>query len=287
MRWTAPLAVGLTALLRFAPGAAAQEETSRGLQDSTSAPRRFFDRPVDYWQRGLSYPAPEETEATGPGRDPQKSSGSRAGSDWTQAVRQPDGSWTVRELPRPLVQVLEDPSPEKVRAYFEWKWSRMEKILRAAEAMKTFRSSLPGSPAGEPEPAESPGDGSPRGPVLAPRGETLKDAARPQERSPEEVAITYFHRAGCPACDSQDAVLAAWLPKHPELKLEVLEFGVKPELWRTDGVRGTPSLVLRSRGGSAKVLLEGLSSERALEEALGRCRRTPPGTPHPKEGERS
>ena len=136
MRWTAPIAVSLAAFLRFAPGAAAQQpERVVGPQEAPSGHRRFFDRPVDYWQKGLSQPAPKESEsAVGSAEQPNIPAWS-AGGDWSQVVRQPDGSTAVRELPRPLAQVLEDPSPDKIRAYFEWRWSRMEKILRAAEAM--------------------------------------------------------------------------------------------------------------------------------------------------------
>ena len=68
------------------------------------------------------------------------------------------------------------------------------------------------------------------------------------------------------------------------MTLEVVEWGARPELWRTYAVRGTPSMVVAAAGSARGVFLEGLSQEPALDEALARCRKTPPESSAPKEG---
>lgn len=94
---------------------------------------RFFGRPLDYWQQGLRYPEPVPVgapPATG------------APGEWGQVVKLPDGSFSYQELPPALVRVLEQPTPEHLKAYFEWKLGRTRKILRAAELMKEYRATL-------------------------------------------------------------------------------------------------------------------------------------------------
>ena len=196
------------------------------------------------------------------------------GSEWAQVVRQQDGSYAYHDLPRPLVDVLEDPSPEKIRAYFEWKLRRAEKILRAAEAMKEYRRSV-GPPPGKGAPEEEPGgEAFPPDAAMAKGAEKPPFASRQPSQGPAGRAftVTYFHRAGCHHCDTQDGVLAAWLKDKPEAKLVAIEFGSKPELWRQYNVRGTPSLVIEDQISRKAVFLEGLSREGVLEEALKRSR---------------
>ena len=194
-------------VLFSAAGAYAQEESS--------ARPRFFDRPIDLWGRGKTLEKPRE--------EPE---------DWTVAIRMPDGRIASQALPAPLVAVLEDPSPEKVRAYFEWRLRRAVKILRAAEAIRAWR----------------------RGPG--------------REAAPERLTLTYFHRKGCPPCRAQSAILDAWLRDRPEVELRVLEFGERPEVWRAHGVRGTPSLLVEDAATGRSILLEGLSTRDRLERAI-------------------
>jgi hypothetical protein len=184
-------------------------------QEGAAGRPRFFDRPIDFWGRGKTLETPREEP-----------------DDWAVAIRMPDGRIAVQALPAPLVAVLEDPSPEKVRAYFEWRLRRAVKILRAAEAIRAWRR--------EPE----------RGAV------------------PGRLRITYFHRTGCPPCRAQSAILDAWLRARPEVEVRVLEFGERPEVWRAHGVRGTPSLLVEDPATGRSVFLEGLSTRERLEGAL-------------------
>jgi len=252
---TANALVGLLALI---PELAAQDNR----EVAAPAPR-FFDRPLDYWARGLSYSTPSPS-AGGDGALTKSIQHSQR-SDWTQVVRQPDGSYASYALPKPLVDVLEDPSVERIKAYFEWKLGRTWKILRAAEAMKEYRSGLthgerPGTPPAAPSP-------SPANPVASMESTRTARAEVPAPEVGQEFTVKYFHRAGCRPCDTQDTVLSGWLKKKPGATLEVLDFGNQPDLWRRYNIRGTPSLVIEDKPSGKAILLEGLSSEKVLEEA--------------------
>lgn len=266
----------------------AQESDSQEKREAAAPIPRFFARPVDYWQRGLSYEAPAPAKSQDGRGDAARPPRSAGRSDWTQVVRQQDGSYAYYELPKPLVEVLEDPSPEKIRAYFEWKLGRTQKILRAAEAMKEYRAGLapaPGTTPGGDSATPAPNavtSGSPS-PVVRP-APPAADAAMPPAK--EGTSVTYFHRSGCHHCETQDAVLASWLKDKPGVALEVVEFGNKPELWRQYNVRGTPSLVVENKASRTSIFLEGLSREDVLNQALKRTGSPQAEPPSPKEGAR-
>lgn len=259
-------------LLRLAMDLHAQESVVAAPSEKAGpAVRRFFDRPIDYWQRGLGFD--EETKVdpkSDQGRERKPPAGAPAG-DWGQVVKLPDGSLSIHELPRQLVDVLEDPSPGKIRAYFEWRLGRTGKILRAAELMKEYRNSG----------ALKPGDGDRQGSlaILAhpkvqeiPASEPRAEAPPPETLSKSPFRVTYFHKQGCPHCDSQDVILTEWLKDKTEGKVQAVEFGMNPELWRAYQVRGTPSLVIEDIGTKKSVFLEGLTRPEALDRALLECR---------------
>jgi hypothetical protein len=245
----------------------AQEKPAGEPHDGPPPVRRFFDRPIDYWQHGLIYlddpkqPSPSSGSTAQPGGTSKP-----APSDWGQLVKQPDGTMAYHELPRPLVEVLEDPTPEKIRAYFEWKLARTQKILRAAEAMMEYKASLPEGPG--PAGAMPPGaqvQAVPADPAPLRQSPSPAPAGLPGK---VPFTVTYFHRTGCSHCDTQDAILSRWLKDKPEAKLVVVAFGEKPELWQKYQVRGTPSLVIEASGREKPVFLEGVSQESELGQAL-------------------
>lgn len=277
-RWTILLSIA-TGSLWPGTGLLAQEQPLSDVKNPPPPVRRFFDRPIDYWQQGLAYESEKKTASPG-GSIPQEPGSQRKAppSEWGQIVKQADGTMAYQELPRPLVDVLEDPSPEKIRAYFEWKLARTQKILRAAQAMKEYRSSVPG----ESPPAAAPA-GEGRKPLPASEGPAPSQPAAPGKvdyRGP--FTVTYFHRGGCPHCDTQDVILSRWLRTRSEGKLVVVDFGEKPELWQKYGVRGTPSLVVEGPIPGSGVFLEGVSQESELEKALLETTRA---TPKKKAGE--
>lgn len=264
MPWKVLPALAL-GILSLAGRLEAQEQASVPAKESPPPVRRFFERPIDYWQHGLSY---EEEKKPGsaagslqPGASPKP-----IPSDWGQLVKQQDGSMAYHELPRPLIEVLEDPTPEKIRAYFEWKLSRTQKIIRAAEAMRDYKASQTEAPV----PALVPPAAPPVGVIPAEPAAARKSPSPAPVASPGKVpfTVTYFHRSGCPHCDTQDAILGRWLKDKPEAKLVVVDFGEKPELWQRFCVRGTPSLVLEAGGSDNPVFLEGVSQESELGQAL-------------------
>jgi hypothetical protein len=274
-RWTILLSVAVGSLW---PGGRllAQERPPSDVKDTPPPVRRFFDRPIDYWQRGLGFEADKKLASPGGSLSLEPSSLRKAPpSEWGQIVKQPDGTMAYQELPRPLVDVLEDPSPEKIRAYFEWKLARTQKILRAAQAMKEYRSSVPGE--GPPALAPAPEAVGGRKPQAAPEDPAPPHPATPGKADPRgPFTVTYFHRGGCPHCDTQDVILSRWLGARPEGKLVVVNFGEKPELWQKYGVRGTPSLVVEGPTPGSGVFLEGVSQESELEKALLESNRATP-----------
>lgn len=269
-------------LLSLAGPLGAQEQASIQAKESPPPIRRFFERPIDYWQHGLSY-EDEKKPATSPTAKPSTLPKQNP-SDWGQLVKQSDGTMAYHELPRQLIEVLEDPSPEKIRAYFEWKLARTQKILRAAEAMKEYKASQSGGPAPAPMSAAA----LPVAAVPADPGTPRKVSSPTQVASPGKVpfTVTYFHRGGCPHCDTQDAILGRWLKDKPEAKLIVLDFGEKPELWQRFRVRGTPSLVLEAGGSDNPVFLEGVSQESELGQALLESSKPPVKLPARDGGEK-
>lgn len=247
------------AIVASFPGLAVAQDLGQAQGSEASAPvHRFFDRPVDLWRSGLELQnAPEKVR----GKE-------RVGDDWGQIVRLPDGQMAYRELPQPLVRLLEDPSPANVRAYFDWRLERTRKILLAAERVKEYRGSqAPGRPGPLAQPAPAP-----LIPKPPPRAER-------QEGAPTAEALTsvlYFHEARCAHCDRQDRVLGPWISDQAAVKLEVVEGGTRPELWRKYRIRGTPSLVFLPASGGEHVLVEGFADQERLERALKECRNSEP-----------
>jgi hypothetical protein len=263
----------------------AQERPGGEGKDSPPPVRRFFDRPIDYWQHGVLYEDDKKPASPASGGPGQPGLVSRsAPSEWGQLAKQPDGTMAYHELPRQLIEVLEDPTPEKIRAYFEWKLARTQKILRAAEAMKEYKASLPEGPGPAPilpVPA-LPGGGSSSTPSPGKRAAPIPAGVAPKI----PFTVTYFHRDGCPHCDTQDAILSRWLKDKPQAKLLVVAFGEKPELWQKFQVRGTPSLVIEASGGERPVFLEGVSQESELAQALLASSTPAPKKPSHDEGEK-
>lgn len=252
-------------------GSAQAQDAPPTEKPQTCTPR-FFDRPIDYWQRGIAYSDGKTADQGRDSRPNQKSDPSTASSDWGQAIRLPDGTVAYQDLPKLLVRVLEEPTPDNIRTYFEWRMTRAQKILRAAELMKEYRSSS-----------------GPKTPIVAEGARSIPDLREPLEviapQEPRTAAalpaapdakrgfvVTYFNKQGCPHCDTQDRILAEWLKENPEGRLDTVEFGTRPELWKAYRVRGTPSLVVEDSQSKKAIFLEGLSRSDSLNAALRACR---------------
>jgi hypothetical protein len=268
----------------------AQEEEKGKKREKPSFAARFFDRPIDYWGRGLEF----EEKAT-PDPRLRKAPEDRRGEpapdfEWGRGIPLSDGMLPFHELPRPLVRVLEDPTPGNIRAYFEWRIGRIRKILRAAELMKEYRASVldgSGKAPGETDRREHPRGPAPAGPKDGGEGAPSPPPEAPEAPGkPAPFKVTYFHRTNCPHCETQDALLARWLAGKPEGTLDVVEFGMEPGLWKAHRIRGTPSLLLEDGGTRRTVVLEGVSRADDLERALGECRRGV-RRPSPAEGGRT
>jgi hypothetical protein len=258
-------------LASLSGGLRAQESEPQALPGKPVLVRRFFDRPIDYWGRGLAFE--EESKASRTNEKPPESIPGRSSqpSDWGQMVQLPDGTHSYRELPGPLVELLENPTPQNIRAYFEFRMNRTQKILRAADLIKEYRAALPELSEGNVAPEAPATSARPR--MAAEAAPGLLPAATPggsAKGSP--FTITYFHQRHCPHCDRQDVILAEWLKDKPEGKLEVIEFGTQPERWRESKIRGTPTLLMEDSRTKHTAFLEGLSRPEALDRILGECR---------------
>lgn len=258
---------------------------------------RFFERPIDFWGKGLPLEPPGESDPTGPeitgpggtsGREPRS-------HDWVQFVQLPGGQMALYELPRPLVRVLEDPSESNIRAYLEWRKVRTDKILRAAERIRRYQEERSRGPEKAPEETGPGTKPSPRGDTdgasadspLVPVPKAPRDGAPAAVAPPpHRFSIIYFRRSGCRWCDRQDEVLAEWMRAHPEARLEVVEHGTRPGIWIAYGVRGTPTLLMEDPKTGRTRLLEGFRERQDLEGAL-RALRAPAPSPSPPRKESS
>jgi hypothetical protein len=215
--------------------------------DASDPGARFFQMTIDFWKSGPRTAGPRRPEsAIEPLRE----------SIWAEPVRQPDGRFSIYVPPKAVLDFLENPTPESLKGYLDWKRARAEKLRRALELLAEHQAQ---------QEAPSP---PPAPPGVAPAPSVRSET---QDSAPK-VTLTYFHGKGCPHCATQDGTLARWLAAHPEASVRVLELGESPELWLKYRVRGTPSLLLRLPSMDAEVLLEGISDEARLDQALGSIR---------------
>ena len=231
--------------LAFVPSgqATAQERTSEKTQN---APSRYFARPFDLWNAGLTYdPAPRpsgEAESLPPRVAVRE-------SIWAQPIRTPDGNWMIYVPPKPVLNFLDSPSVETAKAYLGWKQEQTDKLRKAMALLAQVKGADAAVPA-----AEVPVDPS------------ANKAAPPDF----PFRVTYFKKPTCPHCVSQDAVLVEWQKRRSGGKVDIVLPGDRPELWKAYGVRGTPTLVVEVGSGDRKEILVGLQSEEALEAVLAK-----------------
>lgn len=162
-------------------------------------------------------------------------------SIWAEPIRLKDGRYTTYLPPQPVLQFLENPTRETGLKYMAWQSERMEKMRKAAA-------------------------------ILA--GLQPKAAQAPKElRTPDvPVSITYFKKAGCPACAKQDAVLSDLKAKFPAVAIKPLEVGQEPQLWQRLDVKAVPALLIAVEG-RPPVLLRGFADASKIVSVIN-------GAPH-------
>jgi hypothetical protein len=223
----------------------AQEQRVENPATAIPSPRRYFDRPIDFWRAGLSLDGDKEPK--GPTLDPGSGRLRIRESVWAQPIQTPDGSWLVYVPPPAVLNFLENPTAETAKAYVAWKADQAEKLKKAFNLLQEAK----GKPEGKKEAATSP-------PL---------EAASPGLYPTSDVTLVYFHQKTCTHCTTQDGVLEKWLRRHPEVHLAPYEPGERDDLWKAFQVRGTPTLVFRG-GSNAPLVLVGLQTEEKLESAL-------------------
>jgi len=225
----------------------AAQATVPGAEDGAASETRFFPRTIDFWKSGPRAPAPRADAAPGPAMLRE--------SIWAEPVRQPDGRFAITVPPKPVLDFLEDPTPESLKGYLDWKRARAQKLKKALELLGEVQVRAESGREKESPPADPPASAPP-----AP---------------PSKVELTYFHGKACPHSTKQDPILAGWLSAHPEASMRVLELGESPELWLKHRVRGTPSLLLSEGSVEPGILLEGFSDRARLDRALDSLRTRP------------
>jgi hypothetical protein len=242
------------------------EKASKSEERTSLTAIQFFEKPVDFW--GTGRPKPEQATAK------TSSEGSLRETIWAEPTRLPDGRYAIYVPPKPVLDFLEDPTPDNLKGYLAWKKERAEKLRRALHLLEEHRANaVPTTKAvfaGTPTKVDSQDTRGLTSRGASPSSQDPADLPRAKSAAPndERFLVTYFHKKGCPHCDTQDAVLAEWMKRHPEGKLRVLEFGESPELWTSLGIVGTPALLLSDAEGKRSILLQGLAQESRLENAL-------------------
>jgi glutaredoxin len=230
----------LLPLLALWPLSAARAQEASG--DRQAGLESRLSAPIDFWGKGISHETPKSAAPTllaGPTRIQVRE------SVWAEPIQTPDGSWMLYVPPKAVLDFLEDPSEGSAKVYLAWKREQAEKLGRAMAMLAKVKAASAPKIQGKGTDEEGPSAQGQAGPAT----------------------LVYFKKPSCPYCVSQDAVLAGWLPKHPEVRLDVVLPGERPELWKEAGVPGTPTLLLR-QGGGEDIHLVGLKQEADLESAL-------------------
>lgn len=164
--------------------ARAQEVERPGGKDGSPHGRRFFDRSIDFWRTGA-----EKKEREAPASEP--SGQVTLETIWAEPVRMPDGRFAIHVPPKPVLAFLEDPTPESLKGYLEWRKARTEKLRRALELLEGSRVREPA--AGSAGPATQSEGSGPRKAAGTTEG-TEEGGVKGHSKAPFE--ITYFHKKG-------------------------------------------------------------------------------------------
>jgi hypothetical protein len=246
-----PMRKSLAALLLGVPFGLSSPGDAQEVASDTAkeTPGRYFSKPVDLWKTGRSLTSPPQhvdSSDTAPERVAVRE------NVWAQPIRTPDGSWMIYVPPKQVLDFLEAPSEATARAYLSWKAEQSQKLRHAMTLLAQVKDAMEA-------PLEASNEASAK---LAPQDFPFR--------------ITYFKKASCPHCVSQDAVLTEWLTRRSLGKVDVVLPGERPELWKAYQVGGTPTLILEAGSESRKEVLVGFQSEAALEMTLAKLAFTPP-----------
>jgi glutaredoxin len=248
--------IGALPLLLAAARMGLAQETV-GPKPEAQEVRRYFDRPIDYWKTGGRKDKPASASDGEPRPVPGRIEIRE--NVWAQPIKTPDGSWAIYVPPPAILNFLEHPTEESAKAYLAWKKEQAEKMNLAIALLARVREET-----GR-EKSDETGEAAQREPKA--------------EASSTPFQITYFHQKQCPHCTAEDAVLAEWLKKHPEAKIDLVERGNRPELWKEKEIRGTPTMILADPESGKSETLVGFRTLEALEVGLSRLRLKRPEGP--------
>ena len=63
--------------------------------------------------------------------------------DWREPVLGSDGTMQYYTPPDPVLRLLNDPTPENARSYFDWQKAKTERIIKAQEVLSALESKGP------------------------------------------------------------------------------------------------------------------------------------------------
>ena len=87
------------------------------------------------WASGFFQLSPVEYFSDGKRSMRQQFQKTQKAMDWHEPVLTPDGRVTFYVPPQPVLRLLQDPSPEHARQYLAWQDEKMERVLKAQEAV--------------------------------------------------------------------------------------------------------------------------------------------------------
>jgi thiol-disulfide isomerase/thioredoxin len=238
----------------------------------------FFDRgPVDFWEtkkksvdRNQNQPASATTN--------RSETRPEAAAKWTESVTSENGQVT-RHTPSPIViDLLEDPSEANARRYLQWQREKLQKILRAQEAVERVQAQLvreqqnksadltkaenppngKDSPSQHPQEIQSPKSLPPAPSKPVPQ-ESLVDL--------EQCELVFFYQPGCPHCMTQAKILNHVIAKHPKLEVAAVNTSERQELAMAFGVDATPTLIVKTKSKPQMLRLEGVTTYESLLRA--------------------
>jgi hypothetical protein len=153
-----------------------------------------------------------------------KADESKQRDDYTDAIVTDDGRVESYRPPQAVVDLLQSPTEENARKYLAW---QRERLRRVAAAVKAVRDA---------------------------------DDKAPEE--PLSVKVTYFTRAGCPACAKQDVEIKK-LSGRVATVIEIDD----PDVLQALGIDAVPTLVISDPASGRRRVLTGFHDAQAVLSA--------------------
>jgi len=143
---------------------------------------------------------------------------------FTDAVVTDDGKVESYRPPQAVVDLLDSPTEENARKYLAWQRERLRRIAAALKA--------------------------------------VRDAADKAPEEPVSMRLTYFKRAGCPACAKQDVEI-----KKLSGRVGTVTEIDDPDVLEALGIKAVPTLIISDPASGRRKALAGFHDAQAVLSA--------------------